>query len=68
MEVEIDVGNSPPIAQIPYRVPLKLHSGVKAELDNLLQAGIIEHSCSNWSSPMVPVVKPDGSVRICIDY
>ena len=32
------------------------------------QAGVIVPSTSEWSFPIVPVRKKDGSLRICIDY
>ncbi len=32
------------------------------------KAGIIRPSTSSWSSPIVPVTKKDGSIRICINY
>lgn len=50
----------------PHRLPDTLQSGVKEEVDRLVQAGIIEPSNSAWAS--VPVVKPDGLVRVCVDY
>ena len=34
----------------------------------LLSTGIIVPSSSPWASPIVPVPKPDGQVRMCIDY
>ncbi len=32
------------------------------------EQGIIERCRSNWASPLVPVRKPDGNVRLCVDY
>ena len=53
----------------PYQVPLHLRSKVNDEIEKLLSQGIIEPSHSHfWCSPNVPVKKPDGSVRLCVDY
>ena len=39
------------------------------ETDRLAKAGIIKPvEFSDWAAPIVPVLKPDGSVRICGDY
>ncbi len=67
MTIEVDEGTHI-ISQRPYRVPDRLKDGVKQEVDLLLESGIIEPSVSAWASPLVPVVKPDGKVRLCVDY
>lgn len=50
-------------------VPYALKSTIELELDRLESEGIISPvEFSEWAAPIVPVVKPDGSVRICGDY
>ena len=42
---------------------------VTSELERLCKADVIEPvQFSDWAAPILPVLKPDGSVRICGDY
>ena len=41
---------------------------LREEIKDLIEKGILRHSKSPWSSPMVPVWKPDNTVCLCIDY
>ena len=64
----IDTGDQQPIAKRPYTLALKHHDWVRAEIDKLLEAGVIRESDSSWSAPIVVVLKSDGGKRLCIDY
>ncbi|GFW10759.1 uncharacterized protein K02A2.6 [Trichonephila clavipes] len=50
-------------------VPFALKGRVENEIDRLEKEGIIEKvDRSEWATPVVPVVKSDGSIRLCADY
>ena len=66
--LEINTGDTPPISSAPYRVPDRMKDGVKKEIDKLLELGVAEPSHSPCASPIVPVTKKDGNIRLCIDY
>ena len=57
LEVEIDTGDSLPIIQKPYTLPLKHTEWVQRELEILEKAGVIVRSLSPWASPIVVVPK-----------
>ena len=46
IEMEIDTGDSPPITQKPYTLPLKHSTWVQKELEILEKAGVIVRSVS----------------------
>lgn len=58
-----------PVVQPYRRVPIPLEEKVTKKLEELKEADVIEEvdEPSPWVSPMVPVLKEDGEVRICID-
>lgn len=58
-----------PVAQPYRRIPIHVEEKVEKELDVMLERKIVEmvdEPC-RWVSPMVPVIKSNGDVRICID-
>ena len=64
----IKISEALPIASMPYRVPDRLKEGVRQEVNKLIELGVVVPSTSPWASPIVPVPKSDGSIRLCIDY
>ena len=73
VEMEIDTGDSPPITQKPYTLPLKHAEWVQNELEILEKAGVIMRSVSLWASPIVVVPKrttprEPPKRRLCVDY
>ena len=50
-------------------MPYALKPKIDKELDHLVERGILEKvSYSDWATPIVPVPKPNGNVRICGDF
>ena len=73
LEVEIDMGDSLPITQKPYTLPLKHTTWVQRELEILEKARVIVRSVSPWASPIVVVPKRTApgeppKQRLCVDY
>ena len=71
--MEIDTGDSPPISQKPYNLPLKHADRLQKELDTLGKAGVITRSVSPWVSPIVigPKKTEPGEPprrRFCVNY
>ena len=73
VKMDIDTGDSPPIASKPYTLSLKYYDWVQKEITTLERAGIITKSISPWISPVVIVPKKSApgeppQRRMCVDF
>ena len=73
LKMDIDTGDSPPVCQRPYSLPLKHVEWVTKELEILEKARVISRSVSPWASPIVIVPKKSEPGepprrRMCVDY
>ena len=58
-----------PIFRKTRPVPYAIRNKYNASLDKLEKQGIIEKvEFADWASPVVPVVKSNGDIRLCGDY
>ncbi|KAF8768286.1 Transposon Tf2-11 polyprotein like [Argiope bruennichi] len=61
--------NYKPVFFKPRPVPFALKERIETELKRLVAEDIIEPvTYSEWATPIVPVIKQNGNLRICGDY
>ncbi|KAL1533371.1 hypothetical protein AAHA92_33261 [Salvia divinorum] len=60
--------NTKPVNVRPYRYPYFQKTEIEKQVRDMLQQGVIQHSTSAFSSPVLLVRKKDGSFRFCVDY
>jgi len=65
---QIDTGEARPIRQTLRCQPFNLLDKIDEHVAKMVEAGVIEPSCSPWTSNIVLVSKKDGSLRFCIEY
>ncbi len=65
--IKLQEGSTPP-AKRAYGMSREQASVVKAYVDEMLGKGYIRPSTSPYAAPVLIVKKPDGGLRICIDY
>ena len=60
-------GSRPPYRR-NYRMTVLEKEELRRQLDELLRKGLIRPSVSPYGSPVIFVRKPNGEMRLCIDY
>ena len=65
---KIELTDVTPIWQKARSFAQPVNEEIERQCEELMANDIIEHSDSRWSSPCVPVTKPDSTLRLCIDY
>ena len=63
----IPTGNAKAVKQFMRRTPLHFQKDEKANLDKMINSGVIQESNSEWASPVCLVRKKCGGVRWCVD-
>ncbi len=63
----IDTREHHPIRLPPLHLPITKQDVEKAEVQKMLDRGVIEPCQNSCASPVVLVTKKDGSTRFCID-
>ena len=64
----INTGENQPIRSHPNRIAPAWKAQLQEQVFDMVKSGTLVPSQSPWSSAMVPVRKPDGSILLCIDY
>jgi hypothetical protein len=65
--IPLVLGSLPPNIR-PYRHPFSQKNEIEKMVQELLNAGVIRPSTSPYSSPLVMVLKKEGSWHICPDF
>ncbi|XP_076035738.1 uncharacterized protein LOC143021857 [Oratosquilla oratoria] len=68
VEHDIETNGARPIRQRPYCLNVFKKEYIREEVQRLQEVGIVEPSNCSWSFSVVLVPKPDGSMRLCVDY
>lgn len=66
--MSIMLKDAKPVCYKPYRLPFKERAILREKIKDLLDAGIIRESSSEFASPVILVRKKDGDHRLCVDY
>ena len=67
-EFKIFLNNNTPIYRRLRHFPLPVAREIEQQGEKIERMGVIEESESLWNSPVVPIRKTDGSLRLCVDY
>lgn len=67
-QMTIELNSQRPIVYRPYRLSHHEREKVQSMLGEMLEAGIVRESVSEYASPIILVRKKDGSFRMCVDY
>lgn len=68
VEFDIALTTETPVSYKPYRLSQQERIIVREKTKELLDAGIIRPSNSNYSSPVILIKKRTGGYRLCVDY
>ena len=68
LQLKINLSDNSPVQKNYTAIPKPLYPEVKQYVEDLLNHGWVRKSRSAYSSPVVCVLKRDGSSRLCVDF
>ena len=68
LEHDIRLTDTKPFKIHQYPTPFRAKDAIEKEIETMLEQDIIRPSSSPYCSPITVVAKPDGSIRLCIDF
>ena len=68
LQMNVNLTDFIPVQKSYTSIPRQLYAEVKHYVEDLLNRGFVQKSCSSCSSPVVCVRKKNGILRLCIDY
>ncbi|KAL2092521.1 hypothetical protein ACEWY4_012319 [Coilia grayii] len=68
IDFELSIDGDPPPPQKQYRIKPEAESAVHEIVKQLEMRNIVRRCSSTTNSPCLPVPKPNGKWRLCIDY
>ena len=66
-QYRLKVSNDNPFYKKSYPIPMQHREKVNTEIQKMLDYDIIERSDTPFINPTIPVIKKDGSARVCMD-
>jgi len=64
----IKLRDTTPCVRPQYRIPESLKQPLQEEIERLIAAGIVRECESEYRAPLIPIRKPNGTIRICNDF
>ena len=68
MKHRIETEDAKPISRASYPTAWKQRDQIRRQVEEMLDLGIVEEAMGPWASPVLLVLKKDGSLRLCVDY
>ncbi|KAL1248875.1 hypothetical protein QQF64_022193 [Cirrhinus molitorella] len=68
IDFEVCIEGEPPPPQKQYRIKPEAEAAVHEIVKQLEKRGVVRRCSSTTNSPCLPVPKPNGKWRLCIDY